>query len=237
MRSSPPAFSPGYGAISPAGTVIASLSSNSTFTLTPSNWFYLASLAIDGVSVGTPGSYTFTNVVTDHTIAANFAAILAANNIPEWWLYQQNTNWAANFDAAALADHDGDGLPAWADYIAGLDPQNPASVFTLNIALANNQQIVTFPTIATTPEYGMQRYYAIESAASLYAAQPWTGVNGWTNIPGVGQPVIYTNTASSQNLFFRARVRLGPYNRRQQQFLFPCFHAPSAEITRPVSPT
>ena len=54
-----------------------------------------------------------------------------------------------------------------------------------------------------------QRYYAIESAASLNAAQPWTGVAGWTNIQGAGQSVVYTNTASSQNLFFRARVWLG----------------------------
>jgi alpha-tubulin suppressor-like RCC1 family protein len=197
------------GAISPAGPVIVSRNSANTFTLTPSNWFYLASLTVDGATVGTPGSYTFTNVVTDHTIAADFAAVLAAHNTPEWWLYQQNTNWATDFDAAALADHDGDGVPAWADYIAGTDPQNPASVFALNIAVSNGQQIVSFPTIPTTPEYGMQRYYAIDSATDLRAVQPWTGIAGWTNIQGAGQPVIYTNTTPSQKLFFRGRVWLG----------------------------
>jgi hypothetical protein len=200
----------GWGSISPTGPVIAPLNSTNTFTLTPSNWFYLASLSVDGSNAGAPATYTFTNSVTDHTLTASYAAELATNNTPKWWLYQQNANWATNFDAAALADPDGNGVPAWADYIAGTDPQNASSVFAINIAVANGRQIVSFPTVPAIPEDGAQRYYAIDSATDLLAVQPWSGVAGWTNILGAGQSVVYTNLSASQNLFFRGRVWLGP---------------------------
>ncbi|MFN8586383.1 MAG: hypothetical protein U0704_01175 [Candidatus Eisenbacteria bacterium] len=43
------------------------------FTITPAAHYHVADVLVDGVSVGTPTSYTFTNVTTDHTIAASFA--------------------------------------------------------------------------------------------------------------------------------------------------------------------
>jgi alpha-tubulin suppressor-like RCC1 family protein len=205
------ASSTGYGgAISPAGSVIVPVGSTNTFTMTASNWYFLASVMVDGGAAGAPGAFTFTNVVADHTIVANYAAELAASNTPEWWLYQQNTNWSTNFDAAALADQDGDGVPAWEEYIAGTDPQNPAGVFSLNAALTNGQAIVSFPTIVPSAQYELQRYYALESSTNLNSAQPWQGIAGWTNIQASGQAVVYTNASASPNQFFRGRVWLAP---------------------------
>lgn len=41
------------------------------------------------------------------SVAASFAAELSGNGIPKWWLAQYG--WAADFEAASLADNDGDG--------------------------------------------------------------------------------------------------------------------------------
>jgi len=205
------ASSTGYGgAISPAAAVIVSPGSTNTFTMTSSNWYHLASVTIDGGSIGAPASYTFTNVIADHTIVANYAADLAANNTPKWWLYQANTNWSTNFDAAALGDQDGDGMFTWQEYIAGTGPMDSTSFFSLSVALTNGQQIVSFPTIGTTAQYGTQRYYALETSTNLFSPQAWTGIAGWTNIPASGQTVPYTNVSGSPSAFFRARVWLGP---------------------------
>jgi alpha-tubulin suppressor-like RCC1 family protein len=205
------ASSTGYGgSISPTGPVIALPGSTSTFSLAASNWYNLASVTVDGANLGTPGSYTFTNVQSDHTIVANYAAQLAAHNTPKWWLYQQDTNWATNFDAAALGDQDGDGMPTWQEYIAGTDPLNPASVFVLSAALTNGQMTVSWPTVATTAQYQLQRYYSLQSSANLSNPSFWYGVAGWTNIYGLGHELTYTNTTGPSNVFFRGQVWLGP---------------------------
>ena len=201
----------GYGgSITPAGPVIVAPGSTDTFTIAAQQLVHLASVTVDGTNIGAPATYTFTNVQSDHTMAANFAAILAANNTPEWWLYQQNTNWAANFNAAALGDPDGKGMAAWQDYIAGTDPLNPASVFTVNVASSNGQTIVSIPTIAATPQYQLQRYYAIDSSTNLANSASWQGIPGWTNIQGQGQVLAYTNAIGNSNVFYRGRVWLGP---------------------------
>jgi hypothetical protein len=175
-----------------------------------SNWYSLASVTVDGANVGAADAYTFTNVQADQTIVANYAAMLAANNTPEWWLYQQNTNWATNFNAASLADPDGTGVPVWADYIAGTDPRNPASVFKVNVAFTNGQTIVSIPTIPTTDQYQLRRYYAIESTTNPSNPGSWQGLPGWTNIQGLGQVLAYTNASGNSNVFFRGKVWLGP---------------------------
>jgi alpha-tubulin suppressor-like RCC1 family protein len=204
------ALSAGYGgAISPSGAQIVAPGGTNTFTITASNWYHLASVVVDGVNMGTPASYTFANVSADHTIVANFAADLAANNTPKWWLYQMNTNWSANFDAAALGDQDGDGVPTWQEYIAGTDPQDQASRFLLGASQSNGQPMISFSTVPTSAQYGLQRYYALESCTNL-ALPVWRGVSGLTNVLGLGQTVICTNPIAGPNVFLRGRVWLWP---------------------------
>lgn len=205
------ASSTGYGgAISPAGPVIVTPGSTTTFTLITSNWYHLVSVNVDGSNIGTPATYTFTNVLADHAIVANYAADLAAGNTPKWWLYQADTNWATNFDAAALGDQDGDGVPTRQEYIAGTNPTNAASVFALNAAFTNGQTLVSWPTLATTAQYQLQRYYALECSTNLLVLPSWQEIAGWTNIQGLGQVLVYTTGTGGANRFFRGRVWLAP---------------------------
>jgi alpha-tubulin suppressor-like RCC1 family protein len=205
------ASSTGYGGfISPPGPTIVTSGSDATFMLAASNWYHLASVLVDENNAGTPNAFTFTNVSADHSIIAHYAADLAANNTPKWWLYQANTNWASDFDAAALGDQDGDGVPTWQEYVAGTDPMDGSSAFSLNIAFANGQVLASFPTIPATAQYQLQRYYALDTSVSLAGAQAWQEVQGMTNVQGLGQTLVYTNLPGASNSFFRGRVWLGP---------------------------
>ena len=56
---------------------------------------------------------------------AVFAENLAIHDTPEWWLAEYG--WTNDFDAAALADDEPDGFPAWQEYVADTDPTNALS--------------------------------------------------------------------------------------------------------------
>ncbi|MDR3555728.1 MAG: hypothetical protein P4L55_13300 [Syntrophobacteraceae bacterium] len=66
--------SPGpNGTVSPSGSVSVNSGSSQTFTLTPTPGYSIASVLVDGASVGAVSSYTFSDVMANHTISATFA--------------------------------------------------------------------------------------------------------------------------------------------------------------------
>ena len=60
------------GSISPSGGVAVVDGQNQSFTITADVGGSISDVVVDGVSQGAIGSYTFTNVTTDHTIVAYF---------------------------------------------------------------------------------------------------------------------------------------------------------------------
>ena len=63
------------GFISPNGTVSVPSGANQTFNITADACYKIASVLVDGVSVGAIPSYTFSNVTTTHSINASFSQI------------------------------------------------------------------------------------------------------------------------------------------------------------------
>ncbi|HAS83381.1 MAG TPA: hypothetical protein DCS43_12120 [Verrucomicrobia bacterium] len=61
------------GSISPSGPVAVAQGDNQTFTITPSANYHILDVLVGGSSVGAIGSYTFTNVMSNATIASSFA--------------------------------------------------------------------------------------------------------------------------------------------------------------------
>ena len=61
----------GGGTVAPNSTTV-NPGAGQTFTITPNTGFYIASVVVDGTSVGTPTSYTFTNVLEPHWITVHF---------------------------------------------------------------------------------------------------------------------------------------------------------------------
>lgn len=65
------------GSIAPSGSVSINPGENQAFTITPDADYFVQDLMVDDVSVGAANSYTFTNVTSDHSIHAIFAATFA----------------------------------------------------------------------------------------------------------------------------------------------------------------
>ena len=68
------------GTISPSGTVSVNYNSNQSFTITPSAYYHVDTLLVDGVKVDSSSGYTFTNVTTNHTIAVTFKITVYATS-------------------------------------------------------------------------------------------------------------------------------------------------------------
>lgn len=78
------------GTITPAGAVAVATGTNRSFSITPNTGMRIKSVTVDGVSVGTVSSYTFSNVTANHTIHVTFETIYVpptGDNTPLWLLF------------------------------------------------------------------------------------------------------------------------------------------------------
>ncbi len=62
-----------HGTIAPVGSRTVSHGGNQTYSITADPGYYVSDVVVDGQSVGAVSTYTFSTVVADHTIVANFA--------------------------------------------------------------------------------------------------------------------------------------------------------------------
>src|SRR5207247_256641 len=61
--------------IVPGGTIPKPCHSDQAFTIVPADCHSIADVVVDGVSLGALTTYTFTDIVASHTIAASFALV------------------------------------------------------------------------------------------------------------------------------------------------------------------
>jgi len=61
------------GTVTPPTPQTVNHGSNATFAITPNPGYHLTNVTIDGISTGAVSRYTFTNVITHHTLNATFA--------------------------------------------------------------------------------------------------------------------------------------------------------------------
>ncbi|MEI7733652.1 MAG: hypothetical protein WCO56_29070, partial [Verrucomicrobiota bacterium] len=189
------------GVVTPSGTVLVPNGGRTNFTLTPATYYHVADVTTNGVSVGAVTSFTWSNVVADGTISASFAADQAANGTPHGWL--ASFGWTNNFSAAETNDTDGDGIPAWKEYIANTNPTNAASVFHVE-SVANP----VLGTLTLTFQSSSNRVYSLGWATNLENTV-WYVVPGQSNIPGTGGLMSLTDTNNAAAVRFnRVRVAL-----------------------------
>lgn len=118
----------GQGSITPSGVLPKNNGENQEFTITPAPGYSIQDVLINGVSIGATSNYTWSNITDDGNIHAVFGTDNAPfNDTPIGWLaaFYPSTN---DYAAAALSDTDGDGMPAWKEFLANTDPTDPASV-------------------------------------------------------------------------------------------------------------
>jgi parallel beta-helix repeat protein len=61
------------GSIDPSGDVLVEEGADQSFTIIPDPHYHINDVLVDGISAGAVGSYQFTTITSDHTIAASFA--------------------------------------------------------------------------------------------------------------------------------------------------------------------
>ena len=79
-----------HGKIDPAGTITVPKGESKTFTITPDSGYHIKDVLVDGKSVGAVSTYTFKEVVADHTISTlplprtTHPAIPPSRSSPRW---------------------------------------------------------------------------------------------------------------------------------------------------------
>ena len=131
------------------------------------------------------------------------ATLQAPAGTPYWWLdsYALVTG-TVSYAQAELADTDGDGAPAWAEFIAGTSPTNQASCFRVSdIAVGGPGSLV----LSWLSKSG--RLYSVFGHTNLMCSWPTTAVY---QTQGDGTWKSYTNSEPASLLFFRLGVELNP---------------------------
>jgi hypothetical protein len=114
-----------HGTITPIGTLRLSSLSTTNFSIQADRYYHVDSVWVNGADLGPITNYTWPSSEIGGTIHADFSENLATNNTPEWWLAQYG--WTNQFNEAALADPDEDGLASWREYTLGTAPDDPDS--------------------------------------------------------------------------------------------------------------
>jgi hypothetical protein len=139
----------------------------------------------------------------NRSITATALANLAINGVPEWWLASKG--FETDFDQAALADQDGDGMPTWAEYKAGTNPVDAGDAF----AVVRTELVNGFLSVRWTAK--ANKTYQVMKSIDLVT---------WTNAPsdvGTNQQSLRTAVAdgmldyvdpivAANNLFYRVKV-------------------------------
>lgn len=107
--------------------------SEAQLTAEPDLYYTFASWTGTWTSVANPLSLV---VDGPHELTAMFAVARTSQGTPHYWL--AGLGWTNDFEAAALADSDGDGVPNWQEYIAGTDPLDSNSVLRVGFRPRTN---------------------------------------------------------------------------------------------------
>ena len=134
------------------------------------------------------------------SVAAVFGENLAAQGTPEWWL--ADYGWTNDFDAAALADQDGDGHRTWEEYIAGTVPTNRGSVLKVLYGSGGVFSPYIIRWFSATA-----RVYKVECSTNALDGFQLLGTA--SNLPATPNENVYTNNdlLNGPWLFYRVNVR------------------------------
>ncbi|MCX6878227.1 MAG: Ig-like domain-containing protein [Verrucomicrobia bacterium] len=116
---------------------------------------------------------------------------------PNLWLYENGLVVEGDYAAADLIDSDSDGGKNWEEYLAGTDPNNPASAFKItSFSSAGNQHTIEWQAVAG-------KTYSVWFSDDLMGSN-W--ILKGAGIPGVEPTTSATVPANGNRGFFRVGV-------------------------------
>jgi hypothetical protein len=176
---------------------------HAVFAVTPCTYYHTTNVftngsALDAAPYITPCTFTWSNVTADGVIQAFFAPDMTTNtHTPAWWLARYYG--ATNFEEAALADTDKDGLRAWEEEVAGTVPTNAGSTFGCTLVEAvGNAWVIQWPSVTG-------RVYDIDVTTNLLNGDAWRlKATNVTATPSLNTYTIHVDNVGIQT--FRTRV-------------------------------
>jgi Glycosyl hydrolase family 9/Cellulose binding domain/Secretion system C-terminal sorting domain/Divergent InlB B-repeat domain len=178
------------GTISPLGVSSVGSGGSKVYTMTPNIGYAIDTVTVDGVSVGSVGTYTFTNVTANKTISVTFktltvgGCLLARFGVPRTTALPDVNNLSFN-----------------KVYTLGTATPNLSNVTNavLNWSLSNNGLWqLSFNTSNGIPTWWLDMRNSVQNFAQ---AQPAITFNG-TGIPNLDGNKYFINIVDSNNIVF-----------------------------------
>jgi hypothetical protein len=185
---------PAWGSVTPTNGTYAAGSSVEILA-TPANYFYFLQWSGDVDGSSNPIAVTLD---TNKLAQAVFAEILTTENpTPLWWLAAQG--YTNNFETA-VDTIGANGLPLWQTYIAGLDPNEPASQLRVSGKPSSNGAgyVLNWNTVT-------DRLYTILSSTNLQTG--FAPLPGATDLPATVQSFTNILDGVTPGQFYRIDVR------------------------------
>jgi len=155
------------GMIMPMATSTVISGANKTFTITPNTGYNLATLLIDGVATTSAATYTFTNVVANHTISATFSAIPAPTT------YTITSTAGTNGTITPTAT-----VISGANATFTITPNSGYNIATLLIDGATTTATSTYTFTNVTSNHTIDVTFSAIPAPTTYTITSSAGVNG-----------------------------------------------------------
>jgi len=128
---------------------------------------------------------------------------VATNDVPYWWFW--NYGWTNQFDEAALADHDGDGMLNWEEYVAGTIPTDADSCLGLR-RLAGGTS--TGGSLVNVEWHSVSdKIYTVERATNLLESGAFVVVATGLQAQGGVTLFVDTNAFGAPAYFYRVKVQ------------------------------
>lgn len=175
-----------HGTIAPAGTTTVNFGANATYTFTPATGYEVENVTVDGMTMGAVTSYTFTNVVANHTISATFKLMdcaiptnmhttnITSSSATFDWYHQTATSFEVQYKALNAATFTSVAVNDNVYEVAGLTP-GTTYVWMVRANCGNNNYSEwsngnLFTTLAEVPEYDGVEDYSVKDLVKVYAS-------------------------------------------------------------------
>jgi peptidoglycan/xylan/chitin deacetylase (PgdA/CDA1 family) len=170
------------GSVSPSGAVSVTDGASQSFTFAPDQGYSFASLMIDGSSIATTSQFTFSNVTTDHTIAATFSLIATTTGTSTPPTATSTPLAVTGVDAVrTVAQADNVFDDGW-EWVIHLTVPTDENAFHIKFSDWTSGSASTIPAAGNIRVYSPQSSNASTPSAAI--VEPGNGYSGWLYLNG-----------------------------------------------------